>query len=261
MKQRFGIASKIWDIAYPVLMYYVAISVGIVCAQLFFGVNNENYMLCKTIGSVLALFFVFTEYKHDEILRGVYGLKPHFSLGKLVNLVAVVSIMVCLSVALNNLISMSPLIELSEEYQNVNDAFYGSSIWMEILGSALVTPLLEELLHRGVVYKRLRTMMGFGASVLVSALIFAALHFNIVQFTYAFLLGIALAIFVERTGHVYPAVVAHMVANGIAVIRTETGFLNETVDKSPFAWIVSVMLCMAGVIGLAVYGLRIKKDE
>ena len=188
MKQKFGLASKVWDIVYPVGMYYVAISVGIICAQLFFGVSNETYMLCKTIGSFVALLFVFTEYKHDLMLRGEYGLKPQFSLGKLVNLVAVIGIMVCLSIALNNLISMSPLVEMSEEYQNASDAFYGSNIWIELFGSALVTPLLEEVLHRGIVYKRLRLMMDFWPSVLVSALIFAALHFNIVQFLYAFLL-------------------------------------------------------------------------
>ena len=261
LKQRFGLASKIWDIVYPVLMYYAAISIGIVCAQLIFGTTNENYMLCKTIGSVLALVFVFTEYKHDLMLRGEYGVKPHFSLGRLVNLIAAVGIIVCLSIALNNLISMSPLVDISEEYQNASDAFYGSDIWMELLGSALVTPLLEELLHRGIVYKRLRLMMDVIPSVLVSALIFAALHFNIVQFTYAFLLGIALALFVERTGKVYPAVIAHMVANGIAVIRTETGFLMGTVDKSAFAWGISAVLCVIGVIGVVVYSLGIKKDE
>ena len=104
-------------------------------------------------------------------------------------------------------------------------------------------------------------MMDFVPSVLVSALVFAALHFNIVQFTYAFLLGIALAIFVEKTGKVYPAVIAHMVANGIAVIRTETGFLLGTVDKSTFAWIISTVLCVVGVIGLVVYAFSIKNKK
>ena len=253
MKYRFGLASKIWDIAYPVLMYYVTISVGIICAQLVFGVSNESYMLCKTIGSVVALIFVFTEYKHDLMLRGEYGIKPQFSLGKAVNLLAVIGITVCISISLNNLISMSPLIDMSEEFQNASDAFYGSNIWMELLGSALITPILEEVLHRGVVYKRLRLMMGVAPAVFVSALIFAALHFNVVQFTYAFLLGIVLAIFVERTGKVYPAIVAHMVANGIAVIRTETGFLLGTVDKSAFAWGISAVLFVIGVIATVVY--------
>ena len=148
---------------------------------------------------------------------------------------------------------MSPLVQMSEEYQNASDAFYGSSLGLELLGSALITPFLEELLHRGVVFGRLRRRMSLWPAVVLSAFVFAVLHFNIVQFIYAFLLGVALAIFVEKTGKVYPAIIAHMLANAIAVIRTETGFLMSTVDKSVFAWTVSIALCLIGVIGLGVY--------
>ena len=76
---------------------------------------------------------------------------------------------------------------MSEAYQQANEAFYGSTIAIELLGSALITPILEELLHRGVVYKRLRNLFGLKVGILVSAWIFAGLHFNIVQFLYAFL--------------------------------------------------------------------------
>jgi len=259
LKQQFGIAWKIWEIVYPVAMYYVAISIGIVIAQFIFGASNESYMLCKIIGSLVAIPVVYTDYKRDQMLRGIYGVKPEFDVKKLLHLLAVIGIIICMSISLNNIISMSPLVQMSEEYQNASDAFYGSSIWLELLGSALITPFLEELLHRGVVYGRLRRMCGMWPAVLMSALVFAILHFNIVQFTYAFLLGIVLALFVEKSGHLYPAVLAHMVANGIAVIRTETGFLMGTVDGSVFAWLVSVVLLVAGVAGLCVYYRRFEK--
>ena len=230
-------------------MYYAAITIGIVIAQFIFGASNESYMLCKIIGSLVAIPVVYTDYKRDQMLTGVYGLKPEYSVKKLLHILLAVGIIMCLSISLNNIISMSPLVQLSEEYQNASDAFYGSTIWLELLGSALITPFLEELLHRGVVYGRLRRMCGKWSAVFLSALIFAILHFNIVQFIYAFLLGIVLALFVEKSGRIYPAVIAHMAANGIAVIRTETGFLAGTVDGSPFAWVVSVALLMAGLCG------------
>lgn len=249
MKQNFGIASKIWEIVYPVAMYYVAITIGIVIAQFIFGASNESYMLCKIIGSLVAIPVVYTDYKRDQMLTGVYGLKPEYSVKKLLHILLAVGIIMCLSISLNNIISMSPLVQLSEEYQNASDAFYGSTIWLELLGSALITPFLEELLHRGVVYGRLRRMCGKWSAVFLSALIFAILHFNIVQFIYAFLLGIVLALFVENSGRIYPAVIAHMAANGIAVIRTETGFLAGTVDGSLFAWGVSFALLIVGLCG------------
>ena len=252
------LANKIWAIAYPVLMYYVAITMGSFVAQIIFGTGVEQYMLCKIIGSIVAIPVVFADYKKDLIMTGRYKLKNPITSLQIKQLLMAVGVTICLSVGLNNVISMSPLVAMSEEYHNANDAFYGSTLALELLGSALITPFLEELLHRGVVYGRLRRMMGMWPAVMVSALIFAGLHFNIVQFVYAFLLGIVFALFVEKTGRLYPAVVAHIVANAVAVIRTETGFLQGTVDGSIFAWVISIALCLLG-IGIML-GFMKKKD-
>ncbi len=256
-----SLSNRIWDIVYPVLMYYATITIGIYVAQLIFGTGIENYMLCKIIGSLVTIPVVYADYKRDLMLTGKYGLKNPITNRQVTQLLAIIGITICLSVALNNLISMSPLVSMSEEYQNANDAFYGSTIGLELLGSALITPFLEELLHRGVVYGRLRRMMGMWSAVILSALIFAGLHFNIVQFIYAFLLGIVFALFVEKTGRLYPAVIAHVVANGIAVIRTETGFLQESVDGSISAWLISLGFCFIGVAGLLSFVGNKKKEE
>ena len=194
-----NLANKIWTIAYPVLMYYVAITMGSFVAQMVFGTGVEQYMLCKIIGSIVAIPVVFADYKKDLMMTGLYGQKNPITSLQIKQLLAIIGITICLSVGLNNVISMSPLVAISEEYQNANDAFYGSTFGLELLGSALITPFLEELLHRGVVYGRLRLMMGMWPAVIVSALIFAGLHFNIVQFVYAFLLGMVFALFVEKT--------------------------------------------------------------
>lgn len=269
MYKKYGVAEKIWEIAYPVLMYYVAITMGSLVAQLFLGTGIETYMLCKVVGSLVAIPVVYMDYKRDLMLMGRYEPKMFHvkRIRKAINketwmhLGFVITITLFLSVALNNLISMSPLVGVSEEYQNASDAFYGSTIGIELLGSALITPFLEELLHRGVVYGRLRRMMDIVPSILVSALIFAGLHFNIVQFIYAFLLGLVLAFFVERSGKLYPAVIAHIAANGLAVIRTETGFLAGTVDGSVSAWLISVgCLCIGTGLLMAYHGKQ-KKVE
>ncbi len=253
VNKKYGFASQAWEIIYPIGMYYATITIGTFVAQFFLGASIENYMLCKIIGSLVALPVVYMDYKSDLSRIGLYGKKFPFSATMLFNILIIVGITICISVSLNNIILMSPLVTMSEEYSNASSAFYGSTIGVELLGSALITPILEELLHRGVVYGRLRRMMNMWPAVIVSALVFAALHFNIIQFTYAFLIGILLALFVEKTGHIYPAVLAHIVANTIAVIRTETGFLNGTVDGSVSAWLVSVGLLLIGLGVLIIY--------
>ena len=247
-----SLANRIWEIVYPVLTYYATLSIASYVAQMFFGTGVENYMLCKTIGSIVAIPVVFADYKRDLMLTGQYGIKKPVTSAQIKQLLVILGVTICLSVGLNNIICMSPLVQMSEEFQNANDAFYGSSFAMELLGSALVTPILEELLHRGVVFGRLRRRMGMWPAVILSALVFAILHFNIVQFIYAFLLGIVFALFVEKTGRLYPAIFAHIVANGIAVIRTETGFLQSTVDKSVSAWLISVGISLVGIGILAI---------
>ena len=84
------------------------------------------------------------------------------------------------------------------------------------------------------------------------------MHLNIVQFIYAFLLGLVLAILMDRADHVYPAMIGHVTANLIAVLRTETGILAKTMDKSVFAWVVSVLLMG---IGVTVFVLYLKKES
>ena len=258
MKRSFELANRIWEIAYPVLTYYVALSIGTYIAQIFLGTSVEQYMTCKIIGSIIAIPVVFADYKKDLMLTGRYGMKNPITSVQIKQLLAIIGITLCLSVGLNNMISMSPLVQMSDEFQNASDAFYGSSFGVELLGSALITPLLEELLHRGVVFGRLRRKMTMWSAVLVSALVFAVLHFNMVQFIYAFLLGIVFALFVEKTGMLSSAVVAHIVANALAVIRTETGFLQSTVDGSASAWLISVGISLVGV-GLLVIFMENRK--
>ena len=253
--KKLNLANQIWEIVYPVLMYYAAISIGTFIAQMFFGTGNESYMLCKIIGSLVAIPVVWADYKRDRMLSGEYGLKTPMTSESWINILFVSGITICLSVSLNNIISMSPLVTASVEYQNASDAFYGSSIGVELFGSALITPFLEELLHRGVVLGRLRKRLGMGMwiSILMSAFIFAGLHFNIVQFIYAFLLGVVFALFVEKSGHIYFAILAHVLANGIAVVRTETGWLAITVDGTVSAWLTSIGLLLVGLGVLIIY--------
>ena len=52
------------------------------------------------------------------------------------------------------------------------------------------------------------------------------MHWNVVQFLYAGILGLLLAWLLERTGFLYAPVLAHIGANVMAVVRSETGWLD-----------------------------------
>lgn len=252
---------KIWMIAYPLGIYYVVATITMFIAEFLLGSGDEQYMLCQIIASGVTIPFVYRFYRQDQIQWGIDKPDKWISKEHMTNILWIIPIAALIAIGLNNVIQMSPLITMSASFTEASNAFYGSTFALEVLGSACITPLLEELLYRGIIFGRLRKLVGLIPSVLISSFIFAFMHFNLVQFIYAFLLGIVLALCMERCGHMYGAVAAHITANGIAVIRTETGFLQNTVDKTPFAITISIVCLVGGILLLIWYWKNMKSGK
>ena len=170
-----------------------------------------------------------------------------------------------MGVALNNLLILSGLQEISQGYQEINRQLFSGGILFELLGACLLTPFLEELLYRGVVYGRLCDLMILDneektsqgkkrervsrmLAMVISALLFGVLHMNLVQFIYAALLGVLLAWFVEKAGHFYGAFLAHMGANLMAVLRVETPMFSWMKQGEASFYAATAAAAAAGVL-------------
>lgn len=93
---------------------------------------------------------------------------------------------------------------------------------------ALVAPLAEELLFRGVLLPALARKFGAGAGLLFSAMIFSALHFNVAVLIPIFLLGLAFGAAYLVTGRLGVSIVMHLLFNSVnlAVVLTAPEVLN-----------------------------------
>ncbi|MFP5068358.1 CPBP family intramembrane glutamic endopeptidase [Pseudonocardia nantongensis] len=89
-----------------------------------------------------------------------------------------------------------------------------------MLTGAVLVPVAEELLFRGIGYGALRRY-GVWVAVPASSAIFALAHGINVVLVIAFLLGVVCALLYERSRSIWPAVVAHAVFNA-------SGFLIAT---------------------------------
>lgn len=226
---------RAWDIVYPVGVYYVLMNVATFIVCLAVPLTDESYGFIKVLTTLLVLPVVYIMYRNDQLRRGIE--KPKVGelfldmKSEIFPLIGIIVMAVCAAVALNNLIAWTPLMKLSATYQSVTRKFFGGIVIFEILGPCILVPILEEYVFRGLVYKRLREWLGVAWAVVISAIIFGMMHMNIVQFVYAGLLGIFLAFCVEWTKHLYGAILAHMAANTISVIRTETNWLSWMDDS------------------------------
>ena len=89
----------------------------------------------------------------------------------------------------------------------------------ETIGSALWAPLGEEVAFRGVLYPALRTRFGVAPAATLSAAVFALAHgYGVLGFAAVFWSGILWALAYERTGSLWPCIVAHAAGNLVATV-------------------------------------------
>jgi uncharacterized protein len=86
-----------------------------------------------------------------------------------------------------------------------------------VVFGGLAVPFAEELFFRGVVYSALRRY-GPVLAALASAALFGIAHGVSVVLVVAFLLGVVNAVLVERSGSIWPAVLAHATNNTTAFV-------------------------------------------
>ena len=153
---------KLWQIIYPIGIYYVVSSLMYFVLGLFLGDGQQTYMLRQLICSAATIPATMSFYKQDKIAEQVvYGTeKEKLDTKWLRDAVLAAAGAVTLGIAVNELIAMTPLVQMSEGFQEANESFFAGTVVFELLGSCLVIPIAEELLFRGVVYKRLKLYFG-----------------------------------------------------------------------------------------------------
>ncbi len=120
--------------------------------------------------------------------------------------------------------------------QRMLDGVFAGQAMPMILTVAIAAPLGEELFFRGFALPALRRSFGPLLAVLVSGVLFSALHLDPVGFIGLLEIGVMLALLRVWTGSLWPSVVAHAVNNGIAGAAFMMGF--EDPDSPPPRWVL-----------------------
>ena len=215
-------------IVYPVFAYFAVCQVvGILIGMLPFA-DRIDAVKRQGIGSLAAFIVLYLYFVRGGLVEGVDEKKLFTASlsGKKVAGMAVAACMLgCAGIGLNNLLAMTDLKQLSQSYQTVEEAFYSSALGWELLALGVITPVAEELLYRYIIFYRLRSWRGAAAAIVGSALIFGLMHLNIVQTLYASVLGLLLGLLMEYYQDIRVAIIGHIVANILSLLRGETDFL------------------------------------
>ena len=93
-----------------------------------------------------------------------------------------------------------------------------AAIAVGVLSMVLLAPLVEEIVFRGLLFGALAPRLGVLASALITALLFGAVHGDLVLFPLLAVLGFINAIAYAATGNLWVPVILHALNNTLGAI-------------------------------------------
>lgn len=125
-----------------------------------------------------------------------------------------------------------------------NEASAGldSGTFTGVLAVAVVAPVVEELIFRGLILNRLSRVMPGWLAVALSSAAFGVCHGHPVWFAYAFVLGAFFALLDLRAKSILPSILGHIAFNAISQILS---FVPETESGAEQALAMGILLLVA----------------
>ena len=227
----------IWRLVLPPLIYQ---TIQLVIAMLFLygcafylhslelagNLLNQYALLLTVLAALITLPILFWLFNRDVQSRRTPSTPPP-GLGQTLVWCAALGLGLCL--VLNVLLSLSGLLLHFNGYESISARLYAPPFWQQLLTTALILPLCEEMIFRALMFRGMREEMAFWPAAVLSSLAFAIAHGNVYQGVYAFCLGLFMAWVYERTQVLLAPVLLHTFANLLSIILA-----NSTVS----AWLM-----------------------
>jgi len=174
--------------------------------------------------------------------------KPyHTKAEPIVNYILMAAAAIGAVLGLNILLELLGVTTSSEAYQTVQEQQYAAPFVIGIICYGLITPVVEEMIFRGIIFNCLRRVMNLKIATLLSALVFGVYHGNVVQGVYAFLMGLLLVYGYEYFGSFIAPALIHVAANVIAYILGTAGTAAAGLVNWP-ACIICLALSAASLV-------------
>lgn len=234
---------KAWKILTPLLVYYVikntALFLLVFIIQFLkkyplpallataFAHDNACMAVINGLSSVIGAAFLYRHFLEETSSHGeddpdatifvrtkmrLHSSGSYIRRKKLIPELILISIFAAVAAVTMNMVMT--LISLSSNtYTEVKNIQYSVPIIIGIILYGIVSPVVEEIVFRGLTYCRTKHFFSKGVSVILVSFMFGAFHGNLVQGIYAFILGILITLAYEWVGSFLGAVVFHAAAN------------------------------------------------
>ena len=146
--------------------------------------------------------------------------------------------------------------DMLAEYHEMLEASFGESA-LAIIAAVLLAPIGEEFLCRGVIqHYAMKVSKRFFVVNIIQALMFAIMHWNWVQGTYVFFIGLVLGWLKYRHKSLWPPIFVHFIIN----ISSFT-WMAYTLEQLPEQLAMYALLLLLSVAGMAAILWRIGRED
>ncbi len=164
---------------------------------------------------------------------------------------------------LSALLTLIPKVWIFAAYDDKVQRIYKRyDILLTIIESAVLTPLVEEIIFRGYMLNRLLKRWADMPALIVTTLVFSFMHGSSIWVLYAFAMGLVIGMLSMREGNIIYGIFVHAGFNLPSVIQWFVYLLHpEKQSESPATGLFRVILTLAlGLAGAALSATLYRKS-
>lgn len=197
-------------------------------------ITTWGLFLFQALGSVLAAGIFLRMSKSNERMKQLTKLDPRYWTRISVFLLMIILFSQMISYAIVDLFEVS----LQSAYQSYIQLLENSGLSnpniVIIVAVVLFAPICEELVFRGITLELAgRGTNQFWLMNTIQAFFFGLSHMNLVQSTYAFVLGLMLGVIRKKTDSIIIPIIVHILFNlcGVLLPKQFEGLLENNIAK------------------------------
>lgn len=174
-------------------------------------------------GLIISTLILWINYKKEKLSFGLSIENLKYVIWT--PLIYLITIILLLFVGLLNQYLLTNFFDIEIKPQDILERFKelenSFEISIFVIGSAVIAPIYEELLFRGIIFPTLIQKTNFTIALVLSSLIFAVLHFHLSALLPLFVLSIILSITYLYTSTIWASISLHALFNLISIIAVK----------------------------------------
>ena len=221
-----------WGLGPPFAALFLGIvgaTVGSAIAAVITGASLEEPTLATSTGSLVGMWIAYglviaATLKAQGSGRPLDDISLRFRpidaligiVGGIASSVVVVQL-VYLVLELTSVVDGDDLEKLDDPARELSDLATGPGFLVLVLFVGIGAPIMEEIFFRGFMQPAMIRRLGAPGGLLLTAAIFGAVHLQLLQFPALAAFGLVLGLLAYKCKRLGPAIVAHMVFNGLTL--------------------------------------------